>query len=297
MHVENFKVFCDLVEGKSFSRAARLNNITQSAVSQQLRSIEDHLKASIVDRSQKQFRLTSQGEVFYRAAKEILHRYEQLTCDLQAARNIVSGQLAITTIYSIGLHELPPYIKKFLQTCPQVNVRVEYRRSHQVYEDVAQNIADLGLVAFPQKTRQIDVIEFLEDRLVVICAPSHPLAKERAIHLKDLSAHKLVSFESDNPTRRATDFFLREAKLDLEPSLEFDNIETMKRAVEIDAGVALVPSATVVQEVALGTLVALDIKGKPLVRPLGVLIRKGRPLTPAMKHFIATLKSKPPERS
>lgn len=292
MQVENFKVFCDLVEGKSFSRAAHLNNITQSAVSQQLRSMEEHLKVGIVDRSQKQFRLTPEGEIFYRGAKEILHRYEQLSCDLQSAKNIVSGQLSIATIYSIGLHELPPYVKKFLQAFPQVNIRVEYRRSASVYEDVEHNIADLGLVAFPQKSRHIEVIDFLEDRLVVICAPAHPLARQKSVQLKDLGQYKLVSFELDNPTRRATDYFLREAKLDMEPSLEFDNIETMKRAVEIDAGVALVPSATVVQEVKLGTLVVLDIKGKPLVRPLGILHRKGRPLTPAMKKFIDTLKGK-----
>lgn len=292
MHVENFKVFCDLVEGKSFSRAARLNNITQSAVSQQLRSVEEHLKTNIVDRSQKQFRLTPEGEIFYRAAKEILHRYEQLSCDLQSSKNVVSGQLAISTVYSIGLHELPPYVKKFLQAFPQVNIRIEYRRSSQVYEDIEQNIADLGLVAFPQKSRHIDVINFLEDRLVAICAPTHPLAKQKAIQLKELGAHRLVSFGSDNPTRRATDYFLREAKIDIEPSLEFDNIETMKRAVEIDAGIALVPSATVIQEVEHGSLISIDIKGKPLVRPLGILYRKGRPLTPAMKKFIDTLVGK-----
>ena len=292
MHIENFKVFCDLVESKSFSRAAKLNGVTQSAVSQQLRSIEEQLKTIIVDRSQKQFRLTSEGEIFYRAAKDILHRFEQLSSDVQASRNVVSGLLHISTIYSIGLHELPPFLKKFMHEHPLVNVRLEYRRSNAVYEDIAQNIADLGLVAFPQKSRQVEVIDFLEDRLVAICAPTHALAKEKAIHLKDLTAHRLLGFDPDVPTRKATDHFLREAKVELEPVMEFDNIETMKRAVEIDSGIALVPTATVTQEVKLGTLVALEIKGKPLVRPLGILHRKGRILTPPMKKFIFALTGK-----
>jgi len=292
MHIENFKVFCDLVESKSFSRAAKLNEITQSAVSQQLRAMEENLGTIIVDRSQKQFRLTSEGEIFYRAAKEILHRYEQLYSDLQASKNVVSGQLHISTIYSIGLHELPPYHKKFMQAYPQVNTRVEYRRSNMVYDDVAQNIADLGLVAFPVRSRQVEVIPFMEDRLVVICSNSHPLAKEKAVNLKDITPYKLVGFDPDIPTRKATDHFLREAKVDIDPTLEFDNIETMKRAVEIDAGVAIVPSTTVAQEIKMGTICALEIKGKPLVRPLGILYRKGRVLTPPMKHFIEALTGK-----
>jgi len=293
MHIENFKVFCDLVESKSFSRAAKLNGITQSAVSQQLRTMEENLKTIIVDRSQKQFRLSAEGDIFYKAAKEILMRYDQLNSDLLATKSIVSGRLHISTVYSVGLHEMPPYIKEFMQKYPQVKARIEFSRSNRVYDDVAAGVSDLGIVAFPAKNRQIEVIPFKEDRLVLICAPSHPLAKESAVSLKALANERFIAFEGDIPTRKATDLFLREAKVDLDPVLEFDNIETMKRAVEIEAGVALVPSATVAQEVKLGTLCEVAIKGKPLVRPLGVLYRKGRVLTPAMRHFIETLTGKP----
>lgn len=292
MHIENFKVFCDLVESKSFSRAAKQNNITQSAVSQQLRTIEEQVKSIIVDRSQKQFRLTPEGGIFYDAARDILKRYEQLSSDIQASKNIISGQIRISTIYSIGLHELPPFIKKFLHEYPSVNVRVEYRHCSSVYEDVAQNVADLGFVAFPQRSRQVEVIDFMEDHLVLICAPTHPLASQKLVQAKDLEKCHLIGFSPEIPTRKATDCFLREARMDLEPTVEFDNIETMKRAVEIDAGVALVPSTTITQEVKLGTLVALEVKGKSLVRPIGILYRKGRVLTPPLKKFIEMLVGK-----
>jgi DNA-binding transcriptional LysR family regulator len=292
MHIENLKVFCDLVESQSFSRAAKLNNITQSAVSQQLRSIEDQLHCTIVDRSQKQFRLTTEGDLFYRASKDVLRRMDQLRADIQGVQNVISGSLHVVTVNSIGLHELPPFLKKFLHAYPLVNLRLEYRRSPQVYDEVEQNIADIGLVAFPQKSRQVEIVDFLEDRLVVICAPTHPLASQKAITLKDISEYKLIGFEIDNPSRKAIDHFLREAKVDIEPALSFDNIETMKRAVEVDAGIALIPSSTIAQEVKLGTLVAIEIKGKPLVRPLGIIYRKGRILYPAMKSFIATLTGK-----
>ena len=295
MHIENFKIFSDLVESQSFSRAAKLNGVTQSAVSQQLRSMEKHFSALIVDRSQKQFRLTREGEKLYESAKDILHRYERLASDLQEMRKVISGTIHLSTIYSIGLHELPPFITKFLKEYPSVNVRVEYRRSNLVYEDILHNSVDLGLIAFPNKTRQIEAIPFLEDRLVLICNPENPLAKKKSVEMSDLAKEKFIGFDQDIPTRKATDQMFRNSKIDIDPIMEFDNIETVKRAVEINAGISIVPSATVEQEVKQGLLKMVPIKGCKVTRPLAIIRRKGRVLTPAMKKFISTLTGKPYE--
>jgi DNA-binding transcriptional LysR family regulator len=289
MQIENFKIFADLVETKSFSKAAKLNGITQSAVSQQARSMERNFKTLMIDRSQKQFNLTREGQRIYDAAKEILHVYEKLLSELQEMKKVISGTIRISTIYSIGLHELPPYIKKFLHDYPSVNVRIEYRRSNLVYEDILHNSVDFGLVAFPQKLRQIETIPFRNDRLVLITHPNHPLAKTTEVDLKTLAGHKFIGFDPDIPTRKAVDQIFRDNKLEITPVMEFDNIETVKRAVEIDHGIAIVPHATVVQEVRQGTLSAVPFKGKEFTRPLAILHRKGRVLTPAMKKFIETL--------
>lgn len=293
MHIENLKIFSDLVESQSFSRAARLNGITQSAVSQQLRSMERHFNVLIVDRSQKQFRLTREGQRLYDSSKDILHRYDKLVSELQEMRKIISGTIHISTIYSIGLHELPPFITRFLKEFPSVNVRVEYRRSNLVYEDIHHNAVDLGLVAYPTRSRQIETIPFLEDRLVLVCNPQHPFASRKSVDLADIAKEKLIGFDSDIPTRKASDAIFRESKLEVDYAMEFDNIETVKRAVEIDAGVAIVPSSTVQQEVNQGLLKAIGLKGKQFTRPLAIIHRKGRVLTPAIKKFIATLTGKP----
>lgn len=289
MQIENFKIFADLVETKSFSKAAKLNGITQSAVSQQARSMERNFKTLMIDRSQKQFNLTREGQRIYDAAKEILHVYEKLQSELQEMKKVISGTIRISTIYSIGLHELPPYIKKFLHDYPSVNVRIEYRRSNLVYEDILHNSVDFGLVAFPQKLRQIDMIPFRNDRLVLITHPNHPLAKTTDVDLKALAGQRFIGFDPDIPTRKAVDQIFRDHKLEITPVMEFDNIETVKRAVEIDHGIAIVPGATVVQEVKQGTLVSIPFKGKEFTRPLAILHRKGRVLTPAMKKFIDVL--------
>ncbi len=289
MQIENFKIFADLVETKSFSKSAKLNGITQSAVSQQARAMERHFKTLLIDRSQKQFQLTREGTRVYDAAKEVLHNYEKLLSELQEMKKVISGTIRISTIYSIGLHELPPFIKKFLHDFPSVNVRVEYRRSNLVYEDILHNAVDFGLVAFPVKQRQIEVLPFRNDHLVVIAHPQHPIAKRSEIEIKDLMGQKFIGFDPDIPTRKAVDQIFREHKLEIEPVMEFDNIETVKRAVEIDHGIAIVPQATVTQEAKQGTLAVLQFKGREFTRPLAILHRKGRVLTPAMRKFIETL--------
>ena len=296
MQIENFKIFADLVETRSFSKAAKLNGITQSAVSQQTRAMERLFKELLIDRSQKQFQLTREGQKVYETAKDILNHIDGLKSELLEMKRIISGTIRISTIYSIGLHELPPYIKAFLQAYPSVNCRIEYRRSNLVYEDILHHSVDFGLVAFPQKMRQVEIIPFREDQLVLIAHPQHPLAKFEEIDVGQLVGHKFIGFDPDIPTRKAVDLILHHHKLEIETVMEFDNIETVKRAVEIDAGVAVVPQATVLQEVSQGTLKAIRFKGAEFTRPLALIHRKGRVLTPAMKRFIAALTSPLPLR-
>ena len=289
MQIENFKIFADLVETRSFSKSAKLNGITQSAVSQQARAMERHFKTLLIDRSQKQFQLTREGQRVYEAAKEILHNYEKLQSELQEMKKVISGTIRISTIYSIGLHELPPFIKRFLHDFPSVNVRVEYRRSNLVYEDLLHNSVDFGLVAFPVKHRQIEILPFRDDQLVLITHPQHALARRTRIEVKDLAGQRFIGFDPDIPTRKAVDLIFREHRLEIDPVMEFDNIETVKRAVEIDHGVAVVPLATVAQEHKQGTLAVIPFEGKEFTRPLAILHRRGRVLTPAMKKFIEVL--------
>ena len=289
MHVENFKVFADLVESESFSRAAKLNGITQSAVSQQLRGMEKHFKVLIVDRSQKQFRLTNEGKKLYGSAKELLRLYETLNSELQEMRKEISGTIHISTVYSIGLHELPPYVKIFLAEYPEVNIRVEYRRANMVYEDILNNSIDLGLIAYPEKHKQLEILPFHDDTLVLVASPEHPFAKNSSIDISALNSQKFIGFEPDIPTRKATDRIFREFNIDAELVMEFDNVETVKRAVEINAGLAILPQTTVTREEAQNLLKVIPFKEHNFRRPLALIHRKGRVLTPAMKKLIELL--------
>jgi DNA-binding transcriptional LysR family regulator len=278
------------VESQSFSKAAQLNDITQSAVSQQIRTVEERFRVPLIERNSKRFALTREGGIMYQASKEIIAQFDSLQHQFNEMRNIVSGNIRIATVYSIGLHELPPYIKKFLKEFPNVNVHVEYRRSNQVYEDVQTGTSDLGLVAFPAQKKNLKTEAFKKDRLVAIVAPAHPLAGKTKIDLTELAPYKMIGFEPDIPTRRAVDKMFREAGYEPKPVMEFDNIETVKRAVEIDAGISIVPHATIEQEAKSRSLAAIEFKGQPYYRPLGIIYKQGRVLSPAMKRFLKTLR-------
>jgi len=290
VQIESLKVFCDLTETESFTKAAQINGVTQSAVSQQISSLERQFKSLLIERSKKKFRLTREGQVLYEYSKQIIQTYDGLHGRLQEIKDIISGTIRVATIYSIGLHDLPPYIKKFLKDFPTVHVHVEYRRSNQVYDDVYGNVVDLGLVAYPIKDPKLEVISLRKDPLVVICHPQNPLAKNKTMKLKALNGQKFIGFDPDIPTRKALDKVMRDYQVTVNMVMEFDNIETVKRAVEIDAGVAIVPLSTISQEITKQALAHIEIEDEDLYRPLAAIYKKKKVLTPAIKQFLAALK-------
>lgn len=290
MQIESLKLFCDLAETTSFTKAAKINGVTQSAVSQQISSLETKFEAVLIERSKKKFTLTKEGNTLYKYSKQIVQTYDELRHKIQEIQNVVTGTIKVVTIYSIGLHELPPYLKKFLKKHPTVNVSVEYRRATQLYEDIVTGMADIGLVAYPQRDPRLQVTSLAEDMLVLICHPDQPLAQQPKVKLSEIASHKFIAFEPDIPTRRAIDKILRDRNVEVDHAMEFDNIETVKRAVEIDAGISIVPRSPVAQEVAKKTIAMVEIEDEQFYRPLAAVHKKSKVLSPAMKEFLALLK-------
>lgn len=290
MQIETFRVFRDLVETASFSRAAESNGITQSAVSQQVRAIEKRFRVRLIERGRRFFSLTPEGRAFLKASREILDAYDNLDSRIQSISQVVQGEVRVATVLSVGLHELPPCLHAFRKLHPGVDVRVDYCRSNEVYDSVLDGRCDIGLVAYPARRRGIRVMPFWRDQLVVVCAPSHRLAATgKKVRLECLSDVKFVAFEPDLPTRKEVDRHLRHHGVRVRPILEFDNIETVKRAVEIEDAVSIVPGLCVRSEVASGHLVALEIDAPDMWRPLGAVINSRSIPSPAVGEFLAML--------
>ena len=289
MHIETLKVFCDIIESGSFSYAASQNFVTQSAVSQQVRSLEEKYDCRLIERGRAGVKPTPAGQILYAASKEIVRRFLELENRLREIGSVVAGSIRVGTVYSVGLHELPPYLTEFLRSFPAVNVHLEYLRSNKIYEDLIEGKVDLGVVAYPAKRSQIVSVPFRHDELVLAIPPDNPLAKHSKVAVGQLQGQKFVGYERDIPTRKASDRILRDHGVKPNYVLEFDNIETIKRAVEIGLGCAIVPRMTVENEIARGTLRMLEFQEGTFLRPLAIIYKRGRELSPAVRKFIEVL--------
>ena len=285
-----FKVFRDLAETASFSQAAQLNGITQSAVSQQVKALEKRHAVRLIERGKKSFSLTAEGVVFLGASREILAVVDGLETRLRELSEVIAGDLALAAVLSVGLHELPPFTRQFTRLYPQVKIRTDYLRSAEVYAAVLSGRAEAGLVAFPAPRRGLESEVLWRDRMVMVCAPSHRLARRARVPLSELSAEKFIAFAADLPTRKALDRALRSAGVTVRPEREFDNIETVKRTVEIEGAVSILPESALANERRAGSLIPVEIASPHLWRPVGVVMKRNRAGSPALRRFLELLR-------
>lgn len=289
MQIKSLKVFCDVVRHRSFSRAATENDISQSGASQLIHQLEQRLGVKLIDRSKRPFVLTPEGDVYYKGCRELVERYQSLEDSVRTLHDEVAGRVRVASIYSVGLHHMNRNMQDFLSQYPRANVRLEYLHPHRVYESVENDKADLGLVSYAKSSRTIQALEWREEPMVLVCAPAHRLAACASVEMGALDGERMIGFESGLTIRREIDIALHERHVGVDVVMEFDNIETIKRAIEIDAGIGLLPEPTVVREVEAGSLAAVPLEGIDLVRPLGIIHRRGRDLTSTAKRFIELL--------
>ena len=289
VQLKALKVFCDVVQQRSFSRAADENSISQSGASQLVQQLEDHLGVRLIDRSKRPFVLTPEGDLFYSQCRDIVSRYFALEDKVRTMHQEVIGRVRVAAIYSVGLHLMADYISSFMSAFPKANVRLEYLHPHRVYESVEDDVADIGLVSYPKSSRTIDAIAWREEKMVLACAPQHPLAHRPKISIHELHGHQMVAFDSDLTIRREIDRVLNQHHAEVIVQMEFDNVETIKRAVEINTGVSLLPEPTIRREVDAGTLVSVPLDTDELVRPLGIIVRRGKELSVTAQRLIEHL--------
>ena len=173
---------------------------------------------------------------------------------LRGLSDEAAGTVRVATVYSVGLHALPPRLKPFLAAYPRINVHLEYKRTGEVYKDVISGAVDVGIVACPTQRRGVETLPFSEEDMTVICAPEHPLAQEERVHLRQIEGMEFIGFADDIPTRKLVDDRLRLAGVRVRLTSPLDNIETIKNLVEIGPAVSIVPADTVTQEQRAGSL-------------------------------------------
>jgi DNA-binding transcriptional LysR family regulator len=294
MHIETLRTFCDLVESGSFREAARLNFVSQSAVSQQVKALERRYGRVLLERGGRRGVVpTEAGRVFHAECRELLDRFRRLEERLKTPSGAVAGVVRIATVYSIGLHGLPPYVARFVRTHPQVKVDVEYVRTDKVCDACLAGTIDFGIVALPVRRANLTLVPWRRETLVLVCPPGHPLARRRKVRVSDLTRERFIAFEKDIPTRKTIDSFLKAHRATVKPVMQLDNIETIKRSVEVGIGVSILPDATVATEVAGGVLSTAGFVEGPFSRETGIVYGRRRQLSPAAQAFIRLLGAGP----
>jgi DNA-binding transcriptional LysR family regulator len=290
VNLKALKIFCDIVSRRSFSRAAEDNGISQSHASQVVGQLEAHLGVRLIERSKRPLAATKEGEVFFAGCRRLVAQYDALEDEVRTLHDDVAGRVRVAAIYSVGLHLMSRHVQEFTSRHPRANVRLEYLHPERVLESVERGDADIGIVSYPRSTRTIEAEPWREEPIVLVCAPANAFAGRVQVSLAELHGQRMVGFDQDLVIRHELDRAIAARAAEPVVALAFDHIETIKRAVEIDAGVALLPEPTVGREVAAGTLVAVRIADAELVRPLGIIHARGKPLGPTARRFVELLR-------
>lgn len=275
----------------SFSRAAKLNGVSQSNASQVVHTLEERMGVQLIDRSKRPFLLTAEGKRFQEGARVIVQRYDDLEREVREMHEAAAARLTIASIYSVGLAHMSGCMREFLTVHPKADVRMEYLHPHRVYEEVDQGHADLGLVSYPEESSSLQALPWRNERMVLVVYPQHRLAKRTSTALSEISSEPFVAFQAGLRIRDEIDRALAKQQVRVRVAVEFDNIETIKRAIEIGSGVSLLPEPTIARELESGTLVRVYLEGISLERPLGIIHRRDRKLNETAQQFIALLQA------
>ena len=290
MHIETLRLYCDIVRQRSFSRGAEQNFVSQSAASQAVQQLETQLGAALIDRTRRPFAVTPEGERFYNACRQILSTWEKARTDVSAVKARVDGIVKVAAIYSVGLHDLSRHVQRFMSLYPEARVQLECLHPHKVVDAVTSGEADVGIMSYPPANRSLAVVPLRDEPMAFVCHPSHPLGRRRLIRSAELNGEKFVAFDPELTIRKAIDKALKQANVRVNIVMAFDNIETIKQAVSIAAGVTILPVHTVEKEAGVRALSVVPLDIPDLVRPVGLIHRRQKLLSPTVSRFMDLLK-------
>lgn len=291
--IEYFKTFRDLAKTKNFRQAAALNFLTQSAISQQLAALEKHFGKKLIEREKGQFIMTPEGLLLLEAAQSILEIEKNVQETIRQLPNEISGSVQMESAYSVGLHLLPPLIRTFMKKYPKITLNLGYFHSDRIFSDLLSGSCDIGITVLPcLEPGKFDIYPLLKEKLVYVCSPYHPNAKKSRVSILDLNKDAFVAFNKNLQTRQLIDGIFDQKGVSVNIIHEGENIETLKRVVEVGGGVSILPEATIVSEVKNKTLKSIPISEGPFYREAGIVTKRGRQLSRAEQTVIHWFLSK-----
>ena len=293
MHLRDLDLFCEVAHLGSFSKAAKAHGMSQPAASEIVKSIEEKLGCELLNRSVRPLELTPEGHIYYAGCRQLLDEYRRLEDRVLQRRDKVVGPVRVGAIYSVGLLQMDGYVREFERLYPDAALDLQYLHPEEVLARVVSEEVDLGLMSFPPKRSDLNCIPWQDQPIVVVVPPEHSLAKRDWVKVEELEGENLVGFTTELQMRTETDRWLKQAKVHVNVVHAFDNIENIKRAVEVGSGIALLPVPTVRREAELGSLVAIPLEDVTWFRRLALIHKRTKPFTTAITRFLELLQQDP----
>jgi DNA-binding transcriptional LysR family regulator len=288
LQVAHLRTLQAIARHASFSRAAQALNLTQPAVSMQVRHLERALGLPLLERVGKRAFPTRAGELLLAHADRALRELEAGVERVQQLRGVVAGRVRLGTSASISIYLLPPALRRFRARYPEAEVVVVTGNASEITRAIVANTLDVGIVSLPVRDRELVVTPFFRDELVAIVGRESARRRPRTIDAPTLAGHPLILFEAGATLRRIIDGWFHRAGVAPRSPMELGNTEAIKKLVEAGLGLSVTSWFSVKSEVRAGALRAIRLT-PPLERRIGLVRRRDKPPAPALDAFTAAL--------
>ena len=293
MNLRDLELFCEVAYQGSFSKAAKAHRMSQPAASEIVKGLEEHLGCELLNRAVRPLELTPEGHIYFDGCRELLDGYRRLEDRILQRQHKVVGPVRVASIYSVGLLQMDCYVKEFERLYPDAALDLRYLHPEAVITSVLNEEVDLGLLSFAPRRPDLVYETWQDQKIVVVVSPQHRLASRTSLQVSELDGEALVGFTDELRMRQEIDRWLKQAKVSVNIVHTFDNIENIKRAVEVGSGIGLLPIPTVRREVEFGSLVAIELEDVDWVRRLDIVYRRTKPFTTAITRFQELLHQDP----
>ena len=289
MTVEDLRVFAMVASERSFSRAAKKLRRTQPAVSQAIRRLEEHTGERLIDRSSRDGTLTDAGGLLLSYAQRIIRLLEEAAIGVGELRDIQKGRVIIGA-NEAGVHALLPLLQTFRARHPGVLVDVRRLHSRQIAHEVVLRSVDFGVLTFQPPEKELQTLPLWTDELVLLVKPDDPLAKRKQITMEEMGRQTIIAHNDPSPARDRVLRLYEQRHAALNIRLSLPSLDSIKRAVEMGLGVALLPRRCALSEISRGQLAAVLVPELRSPRQVRFVFRKDAEVSHAAKAFLDTVR-------
>lgn len=274
MDLRQLEMFRAVAEEGTFTKAAKRVHVTQSAISRQIKLLEEELGSVVLHRGQKRVALTQSGDLLLKTVHRVQRELQETVSQIAETRSLHRGSLSLAGGMTVCMYILPPVLKKFRALYPAVELSVTSAATATVLDSLRRHELDLALLTLPIVADDLEVVPALREEMVLVTAPGHPLSRRRPVAPEDLSQHPLILYESGSNTRRVIDDFFLEEKVTARVAMETENVEIIKAMVSNGLGVSIIPFAAAAKDVRAGRLAYSRLRGRKLFRETGWVYMK-----------------------